>query len=215
VGCLETVTTVPHEDLILCEAVIVFEALAPPASMPRLSEASLRAGQRGSDTRDRAHLAPRAHVHHAPRARRLVLGCRYGPRQLVAPVCSERRVPRGPVSRRSRDVATGMCGVWINKARGAGAEASGRVFRVNVHSQRSHVLRSQYTWRARLPPPRTPTREARRGGPCEPTVPGVKRPSGISSAASRSAGLHDTLDGARASSVRLLSFSSRACACRR
>jgi hypothetical protein len=57
---------------------------------------------------------------------------------------------------------------------------------------------------------------ARRGGPCEPTsVPGVKRPSGISSAASRSAGLHDTLDGARASSVRLLSFSSRACACRR
>jgi len=29
---LETVTTVPHEDLILCEAVIVFEAYAPPAS---------------------------------------------------------------------------------------------------------------------------------------------------------------------------------------
>ena len=28
---LETVTTVPHEDLILCEAVIVFEAYAPPA----------------------------------------------------------------------------------------------------------------------------------------------------------------------------------------
>ncbi len=27
---------------------------------------------------------------------------------------------------RSRDVATGMCGVWINKARGAGAEASGQ-----------------------------------------------------------------------------------------
>jgi hypothetical protein len=31
VGHLETVTTVPHEDLILCEAVIVFKAYAPPA----------------------------------------------------------------------------------------------------------------------------------------------------------------------------------------
>jgi hypothetical protein len=31
VGRLETVITVPHEDLILCEAVIVFEAYAPPA----------------------------------------------------------------------------------------------------------------------------------------------------------------------------------------
>ena len=27
---------------------------------------------------------------------------------------------------RSLDVATGMCGVWINKARGGGAEASGQ-----------------------------------------------------------------------------------------
>jgi hypothetical protein len=49
VGRLETVTTVPHEDLILCEAVIVFEACAPPAQLPRLPEACLRAGQRGSD----------------------------------------------------------------------------------------------------------------------------------------------------------------------
>ena len=46
---LETVTTVPHEDLILCEAVIVFEAYAPPAIASALAYlACLRAGQRWS-----------------------------------------------------------------------------------------------------------------------------------------------------------------------
>ena len=69
---------------------------------------------------DRAHLAHCAH--HAPRARRRVLGCQYGPRQRVAPVCSERRVARAaPFQRRSRDVATVACvaGGKFNRARGA------------------------------------------------------------------------------------------------
>jgi len=83
---LETVTTVPHEDLITCEAVIVFEAYAPPASTsPLLGLLACRPALECA--RDRP---PRAH--HAPRARRRVLGCRYGPRQRVAPVCSKRRL---------------------------------------------------------------------------------------------------------------------------
>jgi hypothetical protein len=90
-GRLETVTTVPHEDLILCEAVIVFEAYAPPArTSPNLGLLACRQAQECA--RDRAQLAHRAHQ--APRARRRVLGCRYGPRQRVAPVCSERRLAR-------------------------------------------------------------------------------------------------------------------------
>jgi hypothetical protein len=109
VGRLETVTTVPHEDLILCEAVIVFEAYAPPArKSPFLGLLACRQAQECA--RDRAHLAHRAH--HAPRARRRVLGCRHGPRQRVAPVCSERtRAARSIGDHAMWQLACAVCGL--------------------------------------------------------------------------------------------------------
>ena len=101
----------------------MFEAYARRLQVPRLFLACLRAGQR----RSALVTAPRAFcAHHAHRSRRRVMGCRYGSRQLVAPVCGERRVARAArIYRRSRHVATGMCGVWkVYRVRGAGAEAS-------------------------------------------------------------------------------------------
>ena len=114
---LETVTTVPHEDLILCEAVIVYcvrGICAPPASTsPLLGLLALECA------RDRASRL--AHI------MRTVLddACwaavmAHANSWLQCAMSGESRAAR------SRDVATGMCGVWINKARGAGAEASGQ-----------------------------------------------------------------------------------------
>ena len=115
---LETVTTVPHEDLILCEAVIVYcvrGICAPPASTsPLLGLLALECA------RDRASRL--AHI------MRTVLddACwaavmAHANSWLQCAVSGE--LPARPV--RSRHVATGMCGVWkVYRVRGAGAEAS-------------------------------------------------------------------------------------------
>jgi hypothetical protein len=104
---LETVTTVPHEDPVrgrdrvrgICAA-CKYLAFSWPACVPASAGVTLVT-------------APTSRIaHHAPRARRRVLGCGYGPRQRVAPVCRKRLKaetrPRGPVYRRSRDAATGL-----------------------------------------------------------------------------------------------------------
>ena len=122
---LETVTTVPHEDPVrgrdrvrgICAA-CKYLAFSWPACVPASAGVTLVT-------------APTSRIaHHAPRARRRVLGCGYGPRQRVAPECSKRLKaetrPRGPVYRRSRDAATAcaVCAAWKVLVRGAGAEAS-------------------------------------------------------------------------------------------
>jgi hypothetical protein len=125
-GRLETVTTVPHEDLILCEAVIVFEAYAPPArTSPFLGLLACRPALECALV-----TAPTSRI---ARIMRPVLGDACWAAVMAHANAWLQCAVSGEVARaarsisRSRDVATGMCPrVWNNKARGAGAEASGQ-----------------------------------------------------------------------------------------
>ncbi len=105
------------------------QGIAPPASASPI-QGLLACRPALGCARDRAqHFAPRAH--HAPRARRRLLGCLYGPRQCVAPVCSERRVARS--ARLSR------CGNWLEQLARATGSSNWHVRSVDFNRERGRA----------------------------------------------------------------------------